>query len=174
MAPLEGRPRPAPRPTAPPAPRPLALAPRVAQARGHARPTTHPLVRDVLSGLRRTRGTRPVQVQGQIRDLRTRVLQATGERLRDQRTRALLAVAEARLGRRSALVARAVADRERAPDGSATVRLRRPTPDPAGTGVPLALAPDTMAAVEAWRAAAGRTTGLVFKARHEFIYIYAE
>jgi len=72
---------------------PGTLASRVAairfahQQRGHASPTTHPLVRDVLSGIRRTRGTRPVQVHGQTRDLLSRVLEATGERLRDQRTR---------------------------------------------------------------------------------------
>src|SRR6266705_1468865 len=77
---------------------PGTLASRVAasrlahQPRGHASPTTHPLVRDVLSGIRRTRGTRPVQVHGLTRDLLTRLLQATGDRLRDQRTRALLTV----------------------------------------------------------------------------------
>jgi len=149
---------------------PGTLASRVAalrvahQPRGHARPTTHPLVRAVLSGICRTRGTRPVQVQGLTRDLLTRLLQATGDRRRDRRTRALLAVASARLGRRSALIALAVADRERTPDGSATVRLRRRTPDPEGTSVPLSLAPDTLASLEAWLAAAGITTGLVFRA----------
>src|SRR5438128_2242332 len=103
---------------------PGTLASRVAairlahQPHGHARPTTHPLVRDVLSGLRRTRGIRPGQVQGLTRDLLTRVLQATGDRLRDRRTRALVAVADARLGRRSALVALAVEDLERTSDGS--------------------------------------------------------
>src|SRR5205807_7589662 len=98
-------------------------------------------------------GHAPREVHGLTRDLLTRVLQATGERLRDQRTRALLTVAYDLLGRRSALGARAVADLERAPDGSATVRIRRRTTDPAGTGVPLSLAPDTLAAVEAWLAA---------------------
>ena len=149
---------------------PGTLASRVAairfahQQRGHASPTTHPLVRDVLSGIRRTRGTRPVQVQGLTRDLVTRLLQATGERLRDQRNRALLAVAYDLLGRRSELVALAVEDLERAPDGSATVLIRRSKTDPEGTGVPLYLAPDTLDAVETWLAAAGITTGLVFRA----------
>src|SRR5690349_3537438 len=53
---------------------PSTLASRVAairfahQQHGHASPTTHPLVRDVLSGIRRTRGTRPMQVHGLTRD----------------------------------------------------------------------------------------------------------
>src|SRR6266699_2964558 len=86
---------------------PGTLASRVAasrvahQQRGHARPTTHPLVRDVLSGIRRTRGTRPGQVQGLTRDRLTRLLQAPGDRLRDRRHRALLAVASDLLARRS-------------------------------------------------------------------------
>ncbi len=149
---------------------PGTLASRVAAIRffhqqsSHASPTTHPLVRDVLSGIRRTQGTRPVQVHGLTRDLLTRLLQATGDRLRDQRNRALLAVASDLLARRSALVALVVADLERTPDGSATVLIRRSTTDPEGTGVPLSLAPDTLASLEAWLAAAGITTGLVFRA----------
>src|SRR5438128_6092965 len=109
---------------------PGTLASRVAairfahQQRGHASPTTHPLVRDVLSGIRRTRGTRPGQVQGLTRDLLTRLPQATGDSLRDQRTRALLAAASDLLARRSALVALVVEDLERTPDGSATVLIR--------------------------------------------------
>ena len=62
------------------------------------------------------------------------------------------------------LIALAVEDLERTPDGSATVLRRRRTTDPEGSGVPLALAPDTLAAVEAWLAAAGITTGRVFRA----------
>ncbi len=149
---------------------PGTLASRVAAIRffhqqsGHASPATHPLVRDVLSGIRRTQGTRPAQVHGLTRDRRTRLLQAPGDRLRDRRTRALVAVASALLGRRSALVALAVADLERAPDGSATVRIRRSTTDPEGAGVPLYLAPDTMTSVEVWLRAAGITTGLVCRA----------
>src|SRR2546422_606441 len=146
------------------------LASRVAASRvahqqcGHVSPTTHPLGRDVLSGIRRPRGTRPGQVHGLTRALLTRLLQATGDRRRDRRTRALVAVASDRLGRRSALIALAVEDLERAPDGSATVRIRRSQTDPEGTGVPLSLAPDTLASLEAWLAAAGITTGLVFRA----------
>src|SRR5437867_11117122 len=149
---------------------PGTLASRVAairffhQQRGHESPTTHPLVRDVLSGIRRTRGTRPGQVQGLTRDLLTRLPQATGDSLRDRRNRALLAVAYDLLGRRSELVALAVEDLERTPDGSATVLIRRSKTDPEGTGVPLYLAPDTMASLEAWLAAAGITTGLVVRA----------
>ncbi len=68
------------------------------------------------------------------------------------------------LARRSALVALVVEDLERTPDGSATVLIRRSKTDPEGTGVPLYLAPDTLASLEAWLAAAGITTGLVFRA----------
>jgi site-specific recombinase XerD len=149
---------------------PGTLASRVAairfahQQHGHASPTTHPLVRDVLSGIRRTQGTRPGQVLGLTRDLLTRLLQATGDSLRDRRNRALVAVAYDLLGRRSELIALAVEDLERTPDGSATVLIRRSKTDPEGTGVPLYLAPDTLAALEAWLAAAGITTGLVFRA----------
>ena len=74
----------------------------------------------------------------------------------------LLAVANARLARRSALIALAVEDRERTPDGSATVRLRRRTTDPEGTGVPLSLAPDTLASLEAWLAVRGDEPGPLF------------
>ena len=83
---------------------PGTLASRVAAIRffhqqsSQESPTTHPLVRDVLSGIRRTQGTRPVQVHGLTRDLLTRLLQATGDRLRDQRNRALLAVASILFG----------------------------------------------------------------------------
>jgi len=57
-----------------------------------------------------------------------------------------------------------VEDLERTPDGSATVLIRRSKTDPEGTGVPLYLAPDTMAYLEAWLTAAGLSTGLVFRA----------
>jgi site-specific recombinase XerD len=126
---------------------PGTLASRIAAIRfahqqsGYASPTTHPMVRDVLSGIRRTRGTRPAQVHGLTRELLSRLLQATGERLRDRRNRALLAVAYDLLGRRSELVALTVEDLARAADGSATVLIRRSKTDPEGTGVPLYLAP---------------------------------
>jgi site-specific recombinase XerD len=149
---------------------PGTLASRVAAIRfahqqsGYESPTTHPMVRDVLSGIRRSQGTRPAQVHGLTRDLLIHLLQATGESLRDRRNRALLAVAYDLLGRRSELVALTIEDLERAADGSATVLIHRSKTDPEGTGVPLYLAPDTMAYVEAWLAAAGITTGLVFRA----------
>jgi site-specific recombinase XerD len=149
---------------------PSTLASRVAAIRfshqqsGYESPTTHPIVRDVLSGIRRMQGTRPAQVHGLTRDLLTRLLLATGESLRDRRNRALVAVAYDLLGRRSELVALAVEDLERAPDGSATVLIRRSKTDPEGAGVPLYLAPDTMTYVEVWLRAAGITTGLVFRA----------
>jgi len=73
-----------------------------------------------------------------------------------------VAVAYDLLARRSALVALAVEDLERAPDGSATVLIRRSKTDPEGTGVPLYLAPDTMAYLEAWLTAAGRTTAVIY------------
>lgn len=149
---------------------PGTLASRVAairfahQQRGYESPTTHPMVRDVLSGIRRTQGTRPVQVHGLTRDLLSRLLQATGGSLRDWRNRALLAVAYDLLGRRSELVALTVEDLAHAADGSATVLIRKSKTDPEGTGVPLYLAPDTMAYVAAWLAAAGITTGFLFRA----------
>jgi integrase len=149
---------------------PGTLASRVAairfahQQRGYASPTTHPMVRDVLSGIRRVKGTRPGQVHGLTRALLDRLLQATGERLRDRRNRALLTVAYDLLGRRSELIALRVEDLTPVADGSATVLIRRSKTDPEGTGIPLYLAPDTMTEVEGWLRAAGITTGLVFRA----------
>jgi site-specific recombinase XerD len=130
---------------------------------GHDTPTTDRVVRDVLSGIRRTKGTRPAQVQGMTRDVLERLLDATGHRLIDRRNRALLVVAYDVLGRRSELVALDVEDLFRAPDGSATVLIRRSKTDPSGTGVHLYLAPDTVAVVDDWLAAAGITTGALFQ-----------
>ncbi|MDH3600458.1 MAG: site-specific integrase, partial [Candidatus Tectomicrobia bacterium] len=51
---------------------------------GHDTPTTDRVVRDVLSGIRRTKGTRPAQVKGMTRDVLERLLDATGHRLIDR------------------------------------------------------------------------------------------
>ena len=132
--------------------------------RGEVSPTTEPVVRDVLSGIRRAKGTRPDQVRGMTRDVLRQLLHASGERLIDRRNRALLTVAYDMLGRRSELVALDVEDLFRAADGSATVLIRRSKTDPEGTGAHLYLAPDTVATLDDWLSAAGITAGALFRA----------
>jgi site-specific recombinase XerD len=131
--------------------------------RGQATPTTEPVVRDVLSGIRRAKGTRPAQVRGMTREVLQKVFDASDKRLIDLRNRALLAVAYDILARRSELVALDVEDLFPAPDGSATVLIRRSKTDPEGAGAHLYLAPDTVATLDRWLGAAGITTGALFR-----------
>ena len=133
------------------------------QRQGEAIPTTDPVVRDVLSGIRRSKGSRPSQVKGMTREILAKLLNTTGYRLIDKRNRALLAVAYDLLGRRSELVALDIEDFFEATDGSATVLIRRSKTDTTGAGVHLYLAPDTVGILRTWLNSAGITTGALFQ-----------
>lgn len=131
--------------------------------RGQATPTTDPVVRDVLSGIRRAKRSRPFQVQGMTREVLRQLIDASGDRLIDRRNRALVAVAYDILARRSELVALNVEDLFRTSDGSATVLIRRSKTDPDSAGTHLYLAPDTVVTLDHWLDEAGITTGALFR-----------
>ena len=153
--------------------RPSTLARRAA-AIGYAHhlagltsPTTSPVVRAVLAGIRREKGTRP-----------TRKAPATAERvgamlagipadtMRGRRDRALLTLGFAGAFRRSELVALEVADLAFEPDG-VRVTIRRAKGDQEGQGAEVAIPRGTklrpVAALQAWLKAADIRDGPLFR-----------
>ncbi|MCE4226297.1 tyrosine-type recombinase/integrase [Methylobacterium sp. C25] len=79
------------------------------------------------------------------------------------RNAALVAVAYDTLLRRSELVSLYIRDLERGADGSGTVLVRRSKADQEGEGAIKYLAPDTMAHIAAWLAAAQLESGPLFR-----------
>ena len=92
---------------------------------------------------------------------------ATGPtRLIDRRDVALLLAARDLLARRGELVALRVEDLQPADDGGATILIRRSKTDQGGEGATGYLGPEAHAAIVAWLAAAGHTSGPLFRSVH--------
>lgn len=108
----------------------LSLAHR---AKGLVNPTTAELVKAVVGGLRRIKGTSQRQAQPLLREELFDVLNATGESLSDLRDRALLLIGFAGGFRRAELVALDVDDIEPVRQGI-ILTLRRSKTDQTGTG----------------------------------------
>ena len=126
-------------------------------------PLDHTRVRFALRRMHRRRGRRQAQVQGLTWPLRTRLLEAAGDRLIDARNRALLALGYDTLLRRSELVSLEVPDLLEEIDGTATLLVRASKTDVEGRGATLYLARDTVQLVKTWLDRGGVDDGRVFR-----------
>ena len=113
-------------------------------------PLESAVVRFALQRMHRRRGRRQAQVQGLTWPLRSRLLEAAGDRLIDARNRALLAVGYDTLLRRSELVSLEVSDLLEDIDGTATLLVRAGKTDADRRGAMLYLARDTVQLVKTW------------------------
>lgn len=134
---------------------------------GHHLDTRHPAIRDVLSGLRRARGTAQRRAEALTVPLARRLLAGCGTSLIDTRDRALLLVGLGAALRRSELVALDIDDVAVLPDGL-RLTIRRSKGDQDGAGQAVAVGRTgtgtcPIAAYEAWLTAAGIAAGRVFR-----------
>ena len=139
------------------------------KAVGLESPTHSGLVGNTMKGIRRTRGTAPVQKTATlIADIRA-MIDATDARLIGLRDRALILLGFAGAFRRSELVGLNVSDCEFGKDGL-TVTLRRSKTDQTGAGrkigIPYGSNPDTcpVRILQAWIEQAGISEGPLFRA----------
>lgn len=141
---------------------------------GQPDPTTDPIVRAVMSGVRRTHGTAPVQKAALlVPDLKL-VIQAIPDTLTGYRDRALLLLGFATALRRSELVALDVEDLEFIVQGL-LITIKRSKTDQEGVGrkiaVPYVQTPGMCAvkAVQQWMQVADVKTGPLFRGvnRHD-------
>jgi site-specific recombinase XerD len=137
------------------------------RARGHAPPRGEPIAR-VLSGIRRRHGSAPAQKVAVGDDALLAMVSTLDDTLLGIRDRALLTLGWFGAFRRSELVALTVEDIARIPQGL-RITVRRSKGDCEGRGaqkgIPFASNPNLCAvrAVGAWLAAAGITSGPIFR-----------
>lgn len=134
---------------------------------GHHLDTRHPAIRDVMAGLRRSKGMAPRQTEALTVALAKRVLATCQDGLGDVRDRALILVGLAGGLRRSELVDLDVSDLTVSDEG-VRVRIARSKGDQDGAGQVIGInrtgTPTCpVAALEAWSAAAGIKAGRVFR-----------
>lgn len=142
----------------------IAVAHRMA---GHQLDTRHPAIRDLMMGLRRSKGVAPRRAEALTTPLVCKLLATCGDRLIDVRDRALLLVGFAGAFRRSELTGLDLADVAVSADGL-RVTIRRSKSDQEGEGQVIAIGRTNSAtcpvgAYEAWVAAAGIAGGCVFR-----------
>ncbi|MCJ2029507.1 tyrosine-type recombinase/integrase [Methylobacterium sp. J-043] len=147
------------------------------RAAGLPNPCSEEIVRLALKRMNRAKGRRQKQAEPLNRTSIERMLEIKApERLHRRvteakretplialRNAALVAVAYDTLLRRSELVSLYIGDLHRGADGSGTVLVRRSKADQEGEGAIKYLAPDTMAHVDAWLAAAHLEGGPLFR-----------
>jgi integrase len=130
-------------------------------------PTNGEAVKATLRGIRRSIGTARTQKAPATADLVRAMLDACPDTPHGKRDRALLALGFAGAFRRSELVALRVEDLAEVPDGF-RVTIRRSKTDQEGQGqqlvVPRGAKLRPVEAVQTWLAAAGITSGPVFRA----------
>ena len=134
---------------------------------GVANPVNAELVKSVLRGLRRVKGTAQRQAKPLLKEDLISTLDATGEGMRDLRDRALLLTGFAGGFRRSELVALTCHDVERVRQGM-IITVRRSKTDQTGEGrkigIPLARGRwCPVVALEDWLARSGITQGPLFR-----------
>ena len=131
-----------------------------------ADPTEAERVKQVLRGIRRTIGTAPKQKAPATAKYIKAMLKALPDTNLGKRDRALILLGFAAALRRSELVALDVADIERQPEG-ALIHIRRSKTDQEGAGHTVAVPRGTklrpIAALDDWLAAAGITSGPIFR-----------
>ena len=133
------------------------------KAAGKGRVTSNPLVKLALQRMHRRKGRRQAQACGLVWPLRTRMLEAAGDRLIDLRNRALLAVAYDTLLRRAELAALRTADLTIETTGAASLLVRQTKTDSAGYGAIVYLARDTVAMLREWLRRSGIIDGRLFR-----------
>jgi integrase len=145
----------------------LAALSMVHRSHGMANPTSSELVKSVLRGLKRVKGTAQRQAKPLLKEDLILALDATGEGLRDLRDRALLLIGFAGGFRRSELVALTCGDVERVRQGM-ILTLRRSKTDQTGEGrkigIPLARGRwCPVGALDGWLASSGIQDGALFR-----------
>jgi integrase len=145
----------------------LAALAKVHRSRGLDNPINSELVKSVLRGLKRAKGTAQREAKPLLKEDLLLVLGATGGRLKDTRDRALLLIGFAGALRRSELVGLDLADIEHVRQGI-ILHLRKSKTDQEARGekigIPLGRGrwcPVT--ALDAWLKASGITGGAVFR-----------
>jgi integrase len=143
-------------------------------AKGYPSSTSSELVRSVLKGIRRTKGTAQAQAKPLLRDDLFIVLDAIGDSLKDVRDRALLLLGFAGGFRRSELVGLNIADLEFVRHGL-IVNLRHSKTDQVSKGRKIGIPHGRtkhcpVKAVEAWLQRASLSEGAIFRPinRHSY------
>ena len=144
----------------------LAALAKVHRSHGQANPTSSELVKSVLRGLKRVKGSAQRQAIPLLKEDLILALNATGNGLRDLRYRALLLIGFAGGFRRSELVGLTCGDVERVRQGI-VLTLRRSKTDQNGEGrkigIPLARGHwCPVGALEQWLATSGIVKGALF------------
>jgi integrase len=134
---------------------------------GHPSPRDHVVVTELRAGIRRRLGTAPRRVDPLLADDLRTLTRGGGDGIRDVRDRALLLLGWAGALRRSELVAIDLADLRPVARGLVlTLRISKTDQEGAGVELPILRGrPGScpVAAVEAWIARAGLTSGALFR-----------
>jgi site-specific recombinase XerD len=146
----------------------LATISQAHQQAGHPTPTSAPVVRDVLQGIKREKGTAPAAKAAAVTTIIRAMVETLDDDLQGKRDRALILVGFAGAFRRSELVALTVAAVQFTNDGL-VVKLQRSKTDQEGAGetkgIPYGSTPATcpVRALRAWLDAAGIAAGPIFR-----------
>jgi site-specific recombinase XerD len=138
------------------------------KAAGLDSPTHHGVVRNTMKGIRRTKGTAPLQKAPALTEEIRTMVEAAGDGTIGRRDRAMILLGFAGAFRRSELVALDVVDCTISRDGL-TVALRRSKTDQEGVGrrigIPYGSNPETcpVRTIETWMEVAGITAGPLFR-----------
>jgi len=146
----------------------LATISQAHQQAGHATPTTAPIVRDVLQGIKREKGTAPAAKAAAVTAIIRAMVETLDDDLKGKRDRALILIGFAGAFRRSELVALTVATVQFTNDG-VVVRLSHSKTDQEGIGetkgIPYGSTPATcpVRALRGWLDASGIAEGPIFR-----------
>jgi integrase len=145
----------------------LAALAKVHRSYGMANPTSSELVKSVLRGLKRVKGTAQRQATPLLKEDLILALDATGDGLRDLRDRALLLIGFAGGFRRSELVSLHVCDLEPVRQGI-VITLRRSKTDQDGAGRKIGIPHARgrwcpVAALGVWLTESGTAEGALFR-----------
>jgi integrase len=142
-------------------------------------PTHSPIVVNTMKGIRRTKGTAPVQKAPKLIDDVRAMIDANDEGLIGARDRALILLGFAGAYRRSELVGLDISDCAFGRDGL-TVTLRRSKVDQEGVGrkigIPYGSNPDTcpVRTIQTWVELGGITTGPLFRSINRHGHVQAK
>jgi site-specific recombinase XerD len=146
----------------------LATISQAHQQAGHPTPTTAPLVRDVMQGIKREKGTAPATKAAAVTTIIRAMVDTLDDDLKGKRDRALILVGFAGAFRRNELVALTIADVLFTNDG-VVVKLRHSKTDQEGAGeskgIPYGSTPATcpVRALRVWLDASGIAAGPIFR-----------